>query len=112
MNLLIISRRCNVHRGLNKKNNMDMGYPSQYTKLTASTATTTDRDFFRYRIDNVTREEELQATIEAIDRYLDEESGFPWYAFGRKTQCVKSLGRAVDHVVHILKTYEEGEKIR
>jgi len=81
-------------------------------KFTASTATTTDRDFFRYRIDNVTREEELQATIEAIDRYLDEESGSPWYAFGRKAQCDKSLRRAADHLIHILKTYEEGETIR
>jgi flavin-binding protein dodecin len=76
--------------------------------MTTSTYTATDR---KYTIDG-TREEELQATVDAIDRYRDKIAGLSWFEFGEKQLYRMNVKRAKDHLIHILKRYKEGERIR
>lgn len=58
-----------------------------------------------------TREQELQATIDTIERYLDNRSALPWYQFGEKQYLDLLIKRAHNHIVYILKRYDEGEKL-
>ena len=76
--------------------------------MTTSTYSTSNRE---YTIDG-TREDELQATVDAIERYRDKIAGLSWFEFGERQLYRINVKRAKDHLIHILKRYKEGERIR
>lgn len=52
------------------------------------------------------RMEEVHATLEAMNRYLDEYLYLPFYRFLRRIELIRLMQRASDHLDKVLSVYE------